>query len=359
LTVLWHGIGGFLFGFVVLHPIAMFIFRWLDPRLAREMVHIHGEPGAMVSPLLHSFRPEMAPMGLVFALFSAIIASIDGYYRARVARQRDELARQSGLLTEKNARLVELERANRRHTQFMVHDFKGHLSTISGFVEHLLEKNESTWAPDDVDALTRIRRQTLRMAGAVTDLLALARLRGSPTLRRERTLVSALLATAAADLSLPVHGRQLEIGPGQHGCPDVSVDVRMIERVLVNLALNALRHNAPGTRVVLTACPVREGSQVAFTCADEGRGLSPAAQTSLFREFAPGDGTGEDSTGLGLAFCKAAVEANGGRIWCESVEGQGARFTFTVPTEQGSKKWRRAQSETSSWWMTNPTSSPT
>ena len=80
-----------------------------------------------------------------------------GYYRARPTVQRDKLARQSGLLTEKNARLVELERAN-RHMQFMVHDFKRHLSTIGGFVEHLLEKNESTWAPCDIDALTGVRR---------------------------------------------------------------------------------------------------------------------------------------------------------------------------------------------------------
>ena len=58
----------------------------------------------------------------------------------------------------------------------MVHDFKGHHATIGGFAEHLLEKNASTWVPADVEALVRIRRQSLRMAGAVMDLLEFARL---------------------------------------------------------------------------------------------------------------------------------------------------------------------------------------
>ncbi len=357
LTVLWHGIAGFLFGLVILHPIAMIIFRWFDPRLARGTVHVHGEPGTLTGTIVHSFRLDMAPMGLVFAVFSSAIALINGHYRTRLAVQRDQLARQAELLAEKNARLAKLEETSRRHTQFMVHDFKGHLSTITGFVEHLLEKNDREWAPTDVDALRRIHRQSLRMAAAVMDLLEFGRLQESPALRRERVAVSALLAAAAADV-LPVHGPRLKIGPGQRHCPDVIVDVRMIERVLANLVINSLRHGGRRTRVVVDAYPLPESRQVAFTCTDGGRGLSREALGSLFKEFATGDATDEESTGLGLAFCKAAVEAHGGRIWCESVQGQGARFTFTVPSEQGSEQCRRPPMDTSSSWMTTTTSSP-
>ena len=333
LRTLWHGAAGFLFGFVVLHPIAMVIFRWFDPRLAPTMGD-HG-PDSLLSPILHAFRPEMTAMGLVFGLFSAAIAVIEGHYRGRLALQRDRLARQAALLREKNEQLVRLEQANRRHTQFMVHDFRGHLATIGGFTEVLLQRMP-TRDPAEVEALTRIRRQTRRMAGAVMDLLEFARLEESqsPTLRRERASISKLLDTAAADVSLPAHLGTVEVGPGHLNCPGVTVDTRLVERVLVNLASNALKHNRPGTRVVLDAQPASDSRQVVFTCTDNGRGLSQAALASLFKEFGTTHDTDyEDSTGLGLAFCKKAVEAHGGRIWCESSEGQGARFTFTIPLE--------------------------
>ncbi len=338
---LWHALVGLGFGFLVLHPVTMIIFRWLDPRLAPAMGS--DEIRSFLDPVLDSFRPEMAPMGLVFGFFCAALATVDGYYRNRLGLQlevseayRLELARQAGLLREKNDNLVRLEETNRRHTKFMVHDFKTHLASILGFAEVLLGKESTSSDPTRVEALTRIRRQALRMAGAVKDLLDFARLRESPVLHLQRTSVSMLLEEAAQDLSLPVHLGQVEVASGGGERPDVIVDARIIERVLVNLAFNALRHNHPGARVVLGARPDLESRGVAFTCADDGRGLSPAAMASLFKEVGTKGDTDhddDDSTGFGLAFCKAAVEAHGGRIWCESSEGQGARFTFTVPLE--------------------------
>ncbi|MGE5347042.1 MAG: sensor histidine kinase [Acidithiobacillales bacterium] len=342
LSLWWHGVAGVAFGFLVLHPVTMIVFRWLDPRLAPGMDDL-GTP-SLVDPILHSFRPEMAPMGLVFGLFSAALAMLDGSYRNRLAHQlevseayRLRLARQAELLREKNESLARLEEANRRHTQFMVHDFKTYLSGILGFSEVLLEREGGGGDAARVEALTRIRRQALRMAGAVHDLLDFASLQESPVLHLRRTAVSALLEAAASDFSLPPPTGQVEVGPSALTCPDVAVDVRIIERVLINLAFNAIKHNRPGTSVVLDAHPVSGPPAVAFTCTDKGRGLSKAALASLFHEEGRGgsiDQDSEDSTGFGLAFCKEAVEAHGGRIWCESSEGEGARFTFTLPLEQ-------------------------
>lgn len=336
---IWHAVAGFLFGFMVLHPVAMAAFRWFDPRRIFSLVPCRD--------------------GLVFGFFCAAVALINGYFRTRLARQRDELARQAHLLGDKNQRLTNLERMNRRHVQFTIHDFKGHLAAILGFSEHLLERKKASGEQSEIEALTRIRRQALRMSGAVMDLLTLGRLRESHALRLDRTPVAKLLETAAEDLTLPVHMGNPELGPGRWSCPDVMADARVIERILVNLAFNALKHNARGTRVVLDAHARPEAGEVVFTCADDGRGVSPAALSSLFNEFGEKDeASHEDSTGLGLAFCKAAVEAHGGSIWCESVQGQGARFSFTLPlwNEGEEDRCQRNTSHTSSLSTTTPIS---
>jgi signal transduction histidine kinase len=333
LGALGHGAVGFLFGVLILHPFSMIIFRYLDPRLAHGMGR-HVAQGSWVTSIAHSFNFEMAPMGLVFGLFSSAIALIGGYYRAHLARQRDQLAAQAALLIEKNEQLVKLEASKRRHTQFMVHDFKGHLSIITGFVEHLLDQEEFHWPRASLEALRAIRRQSLRMAGAVIDLLEFSRLKESPTLQRETADVSQLLVSAASDLSLPTGAGWVEVAPIRAECPYVAMDKRLIRRVLVNLALNALKHNPGQTHVTLAARYVPESGEIEITCTDDGRGLSDQALASLFKEYGTAEDTGcEDSTGLGLAFCKTAVEAHGGRIWCDNLTGMGARFSFTIPVE--------------------------
>lgn len=330
--VLWTWAAGFLFGLAILHPLATVIDFRFFPRLAQEMEEAGS--GSFWAALVHAFHLELVPMGLILGLFMGGIALIAGHYRSRLASQRDRLASSAQALTEKNERLVKLEQSNRRHVQFMVHDFKGHLSVIAGFVEHLLEKKESSLEPAVLEALRTVRRQTRRMGGTVMDLLEFARLKEAPALRREPTKVWDLLQSAAADISFPAGSGQIRVGPRRWHCPEVTVDRQLVRRVLVNLALNALKHNRPGTRVVLDAYPIPQSGEIAFTCTDDGRGLSAAALGSLFKEFGTRQDAGqEDSTGLGLAFCKTAVEAHGGRIWCETSERKGARFTFTIPLE--------------------------
>jgi signal transduction histidine kinase len=77
-------------------------------------------------------------------------------------------------------------------------------------------------------------------------------------------------------------------------------------------------------------------SEILFSCCDDGAGISPEVLPSIFTEFAGAGGRSGDSSGLGLAFCKAVVEAHGGRIWCESMPEQGARFFFTIPLSKES-----------------------
>ncbi len=319
--VVAQGILGFLVGYFLLHPVSMFIFRWLDPRLAPTAHSM--QMNAAKSPLVHSFTFQMIPMGLVFGLVGATVSAIDGYRRGIIARQRDSLKQQ-------NEQLTRLELANRQTARFMAHDFKTHLGCISEFADHLLETRRTIFDSQAIEILKRIRRQSHLMFGAVMDLLSFGQLQDNGEVRKQEIHVSKILQNVIEDLSLPDHEDQLVIGEKNASCPAVYADPRILVRVLVNLVSNALKHNPNGTRVVLDA-EVVEG-EILMSCSDNGRGMPPDLAGSLFQ----GHGVTRDtlykhSTGLGLAFCRTAVEAHGGRIWCKTSPLQGTHIYFTLP----------------------------
>ncbi len=319
--VLAQGIFGLLVGYFLLHPISMFIFRWLDPRLA---VTEHSmDLSVAPSPLVHSFTFQMVPMGIVFGLVGAAASAIDGYRRGIIARQRDYLRKQ-------NQQLTRLELANRRTARFMAHDFKTHLGCISEFTDHLLETRRTIFDSQVIEILTRIRRQSHLMFGAVMDLLAFGQLQDNGEVRKQQIRLSEILQNVIEDLSLPDHADRLVLGEKNASCPAVHADPRILDRVLVNLVSNAFKHNPNGTRVVLDAEVVAD--EILVSCSDNGRGMPTDLAGSLFQEHGVlRDTPYKHSTGLGLAFCRTAVEAHGGRIWCETTPLQGTHVYFTLP----------------------------
>ncbi len=114
--------------------------------------------------------------------------------------------------------------------------------------------------------------------------------------------------------------------------PPVRADIVLIQRVLQNLIGNALKFTPEGGCVRVAAhLSIEEAAtaEVVISVRDNGPGIPPEIQSQLFQKFVTG-GREEQGSGLGLAFCKLAVEAHGQRIWVESVPGTGAVFAFTL-----------------------------
>lgn len=322
---------GFLFGYVVLHPVSMAVFQWLDPRIAGA--HPDGREAAFWHPVVHSFHFDMLPMAMVFGLVGASITVFYTCYRLTLTAQRDRLAEQAEMLRRTNEELARLELANRRTAQFMAHDFKTSLGCVAGFATQLLEQPRLQEDRDVASALVCIRRQAHAMMGSVTDLLEFSRLREGRTLRMQPTCVAELLEEATSDFSLPAHAERITLGDHHTRCPPLRADGRLLRRVLCNLISNAIKHNGPDTQVHLDARVAESRAEVVFSCCDDGAGIPPELLPSLFGEFTTGGDSKGESTGLGLAFCKTAVEAHGGRIWCENLK-QGVRFLFAIPVHE-------------------------
>lgn len=325
----WPAMVGFLFGYVVLHPVSMVVFQRLDPRLAAGLPP--GPGAGLWRPIAHSFHLGMLPMGLVFGLIGAVISTCYACYRLTLTAQRDRLAEQAEMLKRNNEELARLELANRRTSQFMAHDFKTSLGCVAGFAAQLLQRPQIQQDRDVAGALVCIRRQAHAMMGSVTDLLEFSRVREGRRPRIKSISVAAVLQEAVSDFSLPAHTERITLGDNYLSCPRPSADGRLLRRVLCNLISNAIKHNGPHTQVQLDAQLTESRREVLFSCCDDGAGIPPEVMPSIFNEFAGTSDSSGDSTGLGLAFCKAVVEAHGGRIWCESIPEQATRFFFTVP----------------------------
>jgi two-component system phosphate regulon sensor histidine kinase PhoR len=113
--------------------------------------------------------------------------------------------------------------------------------------------------------------------------------------------------------------------------PNVKIDLQRLEQVLVNLIHNAVKFTRAGGDIVLFAEP--GAGEVQFAVQDTGIGIPLEDVSRIFERFYRVDKSRAGSgTGLGLSIAKHIVEAHGGRIWAESIEGQGSTFYFTIPT---------------------------
>jgi two-component system sensor histidine kinase KdpD len=123
---------------------------------------------------------------------------------------------------------------------------------------------------------------------------------------------------------------RVEVSLPEEESPPVRVDLHQVERVLANLVENALRYSPASESV---GVQVREaGSEVLVRVIDRGPGIPPGEAERIFEAFQRGSRTGGvRGAGLGLAIARGFAEANGGRVWVESHEGQGATFVLALP----------------------------
>jgi signal transduction histidine kinase len=115
--------------------------------------------------------------------------------------------------------------------------------------------------------------------------------------------------------------------------PAIQIDKNMIHRVLNNLIDNALKYSPQDGEVTITA-EINTIGNLVVKVKDEGPGISDDYKNRIFERFVqiPGSGSRKRGSGLGLTYCRLAVEAHGGEIWVDDRPGGGSIFTFTLPS---------------------------
>jgi two-component system, OmpR family, sensor kinase len=209
------------------------------------------------------------------------------------------------------------------------HELRTPLAAIRGYTE-LARRNADLLPPDIAHALTRVESESARMSVLVDELLLLAQLDAGRPLASEQVDLTRLAidVTSDARAAAPGHHWQLDL-PGEPVA--VRGDEHRLHQVVANLLSNAARHTPEGTAVTVA---VSSGPGIAtVSVTDDGPGIAPELQPTIFERFVRGDASrshAAGNSGLGLAIVQAVTAAHGGHVTVTSRAGE-TRFTITLP----------------------------
>ena len=235
------------------------------------------------------------------------------------------------LLVQDLTRIRRLETVRRDFISNLSHELRTPLASLKALTETLQDG-----ALDDPPAARRfidqIQVETDALSQMVTELLELSRIEsGRLSLDLKPAAPCDLLNSASKRMQMQAEraGLSLRVECADD-LPKVRIDSQRLEQVLVNLIHNAVKFTRAGGEVVLRADVVT--GEIRFAVRDTGIGIPMDDVSRIFERFYRVDKSRTGSgTGLGLSIAKHIVEAHGGRIWAESVEGQGSTFYFSIP----------------------------
>jgi signal transduction histidine kinase len=249
-----------------------------------------------------------------------------------------EMAEVGQAFNEMTVALEEAETLRQNLVADVAHELRTPLSVVQGNLRAILDDVY----PLDKAEVSRLYDETRLLGRLVDDLqeLALADA-GQLPLNLQPTDTGLVVRHTVENLALAAEAQEVTLSARiPAGLLPVLADPDRIAQVLRNLSVNALRHTPPGGSVTITASALADVVEIAV--ADTGEGISPDDLPHVFERFWRAERSRHRSnrwmggTGLGLSVAQSLVEAQGGRIWVESVHGQGATFRFTLPLAQQS-----------------------
>jgi PAS domain S-box-containing protein len=268
-----------------------------------------------------------------------VIASEVAYQLAvamQSARLREELQRHAVSLEQRvTERTAQLQTANKDLEAFsysVSHDLRAPLRSVSGFAEIIARRHRNSLNEEGRHYLDNIIEASARMSRLIDDLLAYARL-GRTSLRRQPVSLHSLLTQIVKDLAVRITetGADFDL-PDE--LPVVHGDPTLLNQIFANLFGNALTYHRPHVPPLVTISWRAEADYVVVGISDNGIGVPPEHHDKIFNVFQRLHSEDDyPGTGIGLAIVKKSVELLSGRVWVESVVGEGSTFSVQLPKE--------------------------
>jgi len=234
-------------------------------------------------------------------------------------------------------RLKEMESLRDGFVHMMVHDLRSPLMAMELSLDLLKEEAGSLLSPASSDRLGMAYRSTRRMSEMVNAVLDLNKLEaGQMALHIEPCSLAHIIQDVMNSHRDLAGGRKLVLDVP--GAILVQVDRDLLFRVFQNLLSNAIKFTPQDKEIRIQVTQTRDGVQVRFI--DQGPGIPPQDRDRIFAKFGQVGTKGQPgwaSTGLGLAFCKLAVEAHQGSLGVENAPGGGSCFLLQLPGESADR----------------------
>lgn len=247
-------------------------------------------------------------------------------------------ALEKALMTERRAvrRLIEIDQVKDAFVSSVSHELRTPITNIVGYVELLQDGVYGEQTRPQADAMNRIDQNSRRLLTLIDDLLTLSSLEHVDQRRRTGTVDLAEVVQRALEIVRPaLMRRDLTLDVEVPDAPVEMVgDASELERLVINLATNAVKFTPDGGRITVALSPGGKHAGPVIEVSDTGIGIPDADQAQLFERFFRTDEAHTNAvqgSGLGLSIAKAITDLHGGRITATSVHGEGSSFRVTFP----------------------------
>lgn len=252
-----------------------------------------------------------------------------------LARVRNHLAlsRAYRQLAQQHVYLQELERQRDTYVHMLVHDMRSSLMAMSCHLRAIEVCGAKHLSEDDRASFYAVMQSTRTLSHMVSNVVDLSRMEHAQLALDPKCVTVETLFQRAREQVLDPGASSRVLEQISEGCPAVLCDCGLSVRIVGNFLANAVKYTPEATNIILGAEAISSGA-VRIWVRDYGAGIRPEDQARIFEKFVSAKHLQQGnvpSTGLGLAFCKLAVEAQGGTIGVDSDFGAGSFFWFTLP----------------------------
>jgi PAS domain S-box-containing protein len=261
-------------------------------------------------------------------------------FQSTLAGQAAMTIHKSRLYEQIRTQADELEKANREicdFTAMIAHDLRSPLNQVMGVSELMTESAFGPVTEDQKKWLSKLTETARQLVNLVNDFLDVSKLEaGRIDLTIEEVELEKLLDASFGNFHFLAGERNVALRRSMTDSTlRIQGDRRRLEQVLSNLLSNALKFTPPEGVIEVGAASTDTEAKVWVQ--DTGVGIAADEIDKLFEKYkqtSSGKTSEYKGTGLGLVICKMIVEAHGGKIWAESEQGKGAKFTFTLPSKR-------------------------